>query len=81
MRSPKRGVRAAVGLLPFLAVPTWTSRTTSAEWAAREGDASLIDAFGAIYVLGGFGGGTTYYNDVWVSADGGATAALVRTRG
>ena len=65
---------------PPLAVHTWTSRTTSAQWAAREGHASVIDAAGAIYVIGGFSGGTTYYNDVWASADGGATA-LVRTRG
>jgi hypothetical protein len=51
---------------------TWTSRTTSAPWAAREGHTSVIDAAGAIYALGGEGGGHTYYKDVWVSTDGGA---------
>ncbi len=50
---------------------TWTSRTTSAPWAARQGHTSVIDAAGAIYVIGGFSG-TTYYKDVWVSTDGGA---------
>ncbi len=37
----------------------------------------MIGAAGAIYVIGGFGGGVTYYKDVWVSTDGGAD----RTRG
>jgi hypothetical protein len=32
----------------------------------------VVDATGAIYVIGGVGGGTTYFNDVWVSTDGGA---------
>ncbi len=32
----------------------------------------MIDAAGAIYVIGGRGGGTTFYKDVWVSTDGGA---------
>jgi hypothetical protein len=51
---------------------TWTSRTTSAPWAGREGQTTVIDAAGAIYVIGGWGGGGTYYNDVWASPDGGA---------
>jgi hypothetical protein len=55
---------------------TWTSRTPSASWAARYGHTSVIDAAGAIYVIGG-NSGTTYYKDVWVSTDGGAD----RTRG
>jgi hypothetical protein len=50
---------------------TWTNRTTSAPWAAREGHTSVIDAAGAIYVVGGLGS-TGFYNDVWVSTDGGA---------
>ncbi len=39
----------------------------------------MIDAAGAIYVIGGFGGndGNNYLNDVLKSADGGAD----RTRG
>ncbi len=31
----------------------------------------MVDAAGAIYVIGGTNG-TTYFNDVWVSTDGGA---------
>ncbi len=51
---------------------TWTSRTTSAPWGARFGHTSVVDAAGAIYVIGGYGVGSTYYQDVWVSTDGGA---------
>jgi hypothetical protein len=50
---------------------TWTSRTTSAQWAARKGHTSVIDAAGAIYVIGGYDG-TKYFNDVLVSTDRGA---------
>ncbi len=50
---------------------SWASRTTSAPWAAREGHTSVIDASGAIYVIGGYDGGT-YFNNVWASTDGGA---------
>ncbi len=41
------------------------------------GHTSVVDAAGAIYVIGGhttlvYGGGTGYFNaDVWVSTDGG----------
>jgi hypothetical protein len=48
----------------------WTSRTTDALWAARAGHKTVIDAAGAIYVIGGTGGAG--YRDVWVSTDGGA---------
>ena len=46
-----------------------------APWAGRFGHTSVIDAAGAIYVIGG--DGSTYntptiFNDVWVSTDGGA---------
>jgi hypothetical protein len=51
---------------------TWTSRTTSAPWTARGGHTSVIDAAGVIYVLGGFGIGFPWYNDVWASTNGGA---------
>ncbi len=53
---------------------TWTSRTTSAPWAGRDGHTSVIDAAGTIYVIGGWDGyGTnTFYKDVWASTDGGA---------
>jgi hypothetical protein len=57
---------------------TWTLVIASAQWAARASHTTVIDATGAIYVIGGLGGiGDTYYNDVWVSTDGGAD----RTRG
>ncbi len=51
---------------------TWTGRATGAPWAARYGHTSVIDAAGAIYVIGGQGGGSTLYRDVWVSINGGA---------
>jgi hypothetical protein len=54
---------------------TWTLRTTSAPWAARVGHTTVIDAAGAIYVLGGWNG--TYFKDVWASTNGGED----RTRG
>ncbi len=50
---------------------TWTSRTAKAEWAARAGHTSVVDAAGAIYVIGG-GGNTGELQDVWASTDGGA---------
>jgi hypothetical protein len=49
----------------------WRCRTTIAPWAGRYGHTTVIDAAGAIYVIGGYGVGTTF-NDVWVSTDGGA---------
>jgi hypothetical protein len=36
----------------------------------------VIDAAGAIYVIGGDNNGDTKHNDVWVSTDGGARAEL-----
>jgi hypothetical protein len=44
----------------------------------------VVDAAGAIYVIGGFGGGTTFYQDVWASTDGGADwtkSGVVRVTG
>ncbi len=38
----------------------------------------MIDAAGAIYVLGGRYGYDTEYQDVWASTDGGARAGLSR---
>jgi hypothetical protein len=49
---------------------TWTSRTASAGWEARKYHTSVIDAAGAILVIGGYDGGN--FNDVWASTDGGA---------
>ncbi len=38
---------------------------------------SVVDAAGTIYVIGG-GGGTTDFNDVWASTDGGARPDSVK---
>jgi hypothetical protein len=51
---------------------SWTSRTLKASWAARAYHTTVIDAAGAIYVIGGFNSDTGNYDDVWVSTDGGA---------
>ncbi len=40
----------------------------------------MVDAAGAIYVIGGTNG-TTLYNDVWVSTDGGARPDSAGGRG
>jgi hypothetical protein len=55
---------------------SWTSRTAKAEWAGRSEHTSVVDAAGAIYVIGG--GSGTVFPDVWASADGGAQAGLAR---
>jgi hypothetical protein len=67
-------LRAALAIGRFACVhagATWTSRTTSAPWAARNGHTSVVDATGAIYVIGG-GSYPTVYRDVWASTNGGA---------
>ncbi len=53
---------------------TWTCRTANAGWAARRWHTSVVDAAGAIYVIGGgYNNGTlTLFNDVYASTDGGA---------
>jgi hypothetical protein len=52
---------------------SWTSRTDSAPWDARKYHASVIDAAGAIYVIGGKQvDAEARFQDVWKSADGGA---------
>ncbi len=39
----------------------------------------MIDAAGAIYVIGGYGGvPNTFYQDVWASTDGGARPDSVK---
>jgi hypothetical protein len=66
----------AIGRPPICyAGVTWTSRTTSAPWVGRAYHTSVIDAAGAIYVIGGFDG--TYLQDVWVSTDEGANRTRV----
>ncbi len=52
---------------------TWRLVIASAPWAARAHHTTVIDAAGAIYVIGGIGvGGSTDYQDVWASTDGGS---------
>ena len=48
----------------------------NAPWGARDRHTSVIDAAGAIYVIGGTRDGPAYYNDMWASTDGGARAGL-----
>ncbi len=62
---------------PRAAGVTWTSRILKAPWAARYGHTTVFNAAGDIYIIGGYGAGTTYFDDVWLSTDGGAD----RTRG
>ena len=73
-------VVSSVGSRALAAGATWTSRSTSAPWAAREGHTTVIDAAGAIYVIGGLSGGGTYLKDVWISTAGGADRARVGVR-
>ena len=73
-----RLVRPA-GLTRWAAGLPWTRRTASAPWAARFGHTSVIDAAGAIYVIGGYDG--KYLADVWVSTDGGVDRARAGARG
>jgi hypothetical protein len=37
----------------------------------RAGHTSVVDAAGAIYVIGGYGGYPLIFQDVWASTDGG----------
>ncbi len=61
----------SVGWRASAAGATWRSLTASAPWAVRNGHTTVVDAAGAIYVIGGYNG-NIYFNDVWVSTDGGA---------
>jgi hypothetical protein len=54
---------------------TWTLVIASVPWAARGDHTSVIDAAGAIYVIGGGGFTDTRYEDVWKSTDGGSDRA------
>ena len=51
---------------------TWWLVIANAPWAGRHGHSTVIDAAGAIYVLGGRDGGGNLYNDMWVADNGGA---------
>ncbi len=52
----------------------------TAQWAARYGHSTVIDAAGAIYVIGGTNN-TNFFNDVSVSTDGGALPNSAGGRG
>jgi hypothetical protein len=74
-------------LADVVAGATWTRVIASARWAARYLHTTVINAAGAIYVIGG-SSSSAYLNDVWVSTDAGADGAgallaglLVRTVG
>jgi hypothetical protein len=44
----------------------------TAPWAARYEHTSVVDAAGAIYVIGGRSYNGAFLQDVWASTDGGA---------
>ncbi len=56
----------------------WRCRTASAPWAGRDGHTTVVDAAGAIYVIGGQGFNGILFNDVWVSTDGGTQPDSIR---
>ncbi len=62
---------SSVGRARSAAGVTWTLVIASAPWAGRAYHTSVVDATGAIYVIGG-ADGSTGLSDVWVSTDGGA---------
>ncbi len=59
---------------------TWRLVTANAPWPARTAHTAVVDAAGAIYVIGG-SDAATHYKDVWASTDGGARAGLGDTCG
>ena len=74
---PWHGGSAPIGraLRVLAAGKTWTIVIANAPWAARVGHTTVINAAGAIYVIGGYDG-TNVLNDVLKSADGGAHRTL-----
>ena len=53
---------------------TWIQRTASAPWAGRMGHSAIVGPTGTLlYIMAGNTASETYYNDVWVSSDYGAT--------
>ena len=67
-----RGPSASVACWSVAAGATWTCVVASAPWAARCYHTSVVDAAGAIYVIGGWNR-TTLYQDVWASTGKGAS--------
>ena len=55
---------------------TWTEKTASAPWSAREGMGLVATSTGTLYMMGGKGSGGNL-NDVWKSTDEGATWVLL----
>jgi hypothetical protein len=55
---------------------TWALVIANAPWGRRAYHTSVVDAAGAIYVIGGYGTGR--YRDVWASTDGGARPDCVK---
>ncbi len=73
----KAAVRVRACVRALAAGAMWRCRTASAPWAGRSGHTSVVDAAGAIYVIGGVNRNTlTVFRDVWASTDGGARAGL-----
>ncbi len=70
-RGARAAARAFVDSRALAAGAMWRCRTASAPWDGRGEHTTVIDAAGAIYVIGGFDGGDIWYNDVWKSTDGG----------
>jgi hypothetical protein len=52
---------------------TWTQVTVSPGWSARAGQSSVMMPDGSIILMGGYSSSGGYRNDVWHSADDGAT--------
>ncbi len=68
----RRHVRFCVfAVSPRAAGVTWSLMTTRAPWAGRYLHTTVINASGAVYVIGGCDG-DTHYTDLWARTDGGA---------
>lgn len=52
---------------------TWEQMTPAAQWSARRGHTSVALPDGSIVLMGGWDGGSMYFNDVWYSDDKGET--------
>lgn len=74
----KSGVVSSVwkGTAPY-GPDDWTEQTPAAGWVARFYFASAVQPDGDVYVMGGMAANGGSYNDVWRSADAGATWAKV----
>ena len=63
-------------LLSSTDLKTWTLATSVASWSGRYYYSSVVVG-STIYVLGGLGSGSTYYNDVWKSETFGSSWILI----